>query len=75
MPTCKELVGSASDHLEGNTSLFQRLNFYLHIFICKHCRRYIQQLKLTIKVSKQSGSSPDISSDEIESIVSKLKQS
>lgn len=75
MQTCKELVASAGDHLIGSASLSQKWHFYLHIFICKHCRRYAQQLKLTLNMVKQSGSSPSCSAEDIDDIVTRLKNS
>lgn len=74
MPTCKELLGSASDHLDGNTSVLQNLNFRFHLVMCKHCRCYVEQLKLTMKIVNRSGEMPTSTEDEIDKVVTKMKE-
>lgn len=48
MLTCKKLVESGSEYVEGDMSRWQRMKFKAHMFMCKHCTRYIRQLKQTI---------------------------
>ena len=74
MPTCKELVGSASDHIDGKASILQSLNFRFHLIMCKHCRRYVEQLRLTMKLVGQSDKAPSCSDEEIIKIVTKMKE-
>ena len=51
MITCKSVYDSASDYVEGPVSLRRRLQFYLHLVICKHCRRYLRQISLAMGVA------------------------
>lgn len=45
MMTCKELTAAvASDDLPGR-SWRERLGVRLHLMMCRHCRRYVAQLR------------------------------
>lgn len=47
--TCQELVELVTDYLEGRMSLAERLRFQWHLGVCRNCRRYLQQMRLTIQ--------------------------
>jgi predicted anti-sigma-YlaC factor YlaD len=49
MMTCKELTELVTDYLEGRMSLWQRLQFQLHLGMCGHCRAYVRQMRVTIR--------------------------
>ena len=72
MLTCKQVSDTASDLLEGPTTLTQRIKLRLHVMICKYCRRYLEQLRLSMGVVSKSGSAPAPSKEDIETLVSKL---
>lgn len=38
-----------TDYLEGRLRFKQRLQFQMHIGMCRHCRRYLRQMRLTIR--------------------------
>ena len=47
MLTCRDIAQQkASDYLEQQLSLRERAGFYLHLFLCGPCRRFIRQLRL-----------------------------
>ena len=48
MLTCKELTELVTDYLEGRMGFADRLRFQLHIGMCKHCREFLRERKLTI---------------------------
>ncbi len=48
MLSCQQLTELVTDYLEGKMSLGQRLRFQMHLGMCKHCRAYLHQMKLTI---------------------------
>lgn len=48
MLSCREVAKSASDYLDTNMSWPRRLQMRLHLAMCGHCRRYIDQLALSI---------------------------
>lgn len=48
MLKCRDIEAMASDYLDKNLSMRQRMAFKLHLFLCHNCRHYIKQLKTTI---------------------------
>ena len=48
MLSCKELVKTAPEHLEGQVSFLKRMEILMHLAMCHHCRRYFRQLKRAI---------------------------
>lgn len=74
MLTCKNVTEQASDYLEGPTTFGQRLSFRMHLFICKHCRRYIDQLKVAMGVARGYSPPPVPSDSEIDVIIERLNQ-
>ena len=49
MLSCKEVSQSASEYLDGELPLGTRLQIRLHTFLCKNCRRYLDQLRLAVR--------------------------
>ena len=49
MLTCEELTKVVTDYLEGRMGFGARLCFQLHVGMCGHCRRYLGQMKQTVK--------------------------
>jgi predicted anti-sigma-YlaC factor YlaD len=47
--TCKEVTEAITDYLEGNLSFGERMRFQMHLGLCFGCRRYLRQMKLTIR--------------------------
>ena len=48
--TCQELVEIVSDYLEGALSEGERERFDGHLETCEGCRRYLDQMRTTIRV-------------------------
>lgn len=48
MLLCQDIVNIASDYLERRLRLRQRLAVLMHIAMCKGCRAYIGQIRLTM---------------------------
>lgn len=49
MLSCREITELATAYAEGALPLGDRMRFLMHLSMCRHCRRYVQQLKLTIR--------------------------
>lgn len=49
MLTCQQLTEIVTDYLEGEMPFWQRVQFQLHIGMCRHCRAYLRQMKATIE--------------------------
>jgi len=75
MPSCKDITEHSSDYLDRNLPWWKRMGYWLHLVMCVHCRRYVDQLKLTIDAIGKSpdATTPDISPEEIQTIVEKMK--
>jgi predicted anti-sigma-YlaC factor YlaD len=48
--TCQELVEIVSDYLEGALSESDQERFDAHLEVCEGCRRYLDQMRTTIRV-------------------------
>ncbi len=48
MMKCNEVMRLASAFLEHRLRLRKRLAFVMHIAMCRGCRAYVEQLRLTI---------------------------
>jgi hypothetical protein len=77
MPSCKEITEKSSDYLERNLPWWKRPGYWMHLAMCVHCRRYIDQLKLTIATLSKSpeATPPSVSAEHVQEIVKKMKQS
>lgn len=49
--TCRELVELVTEYLEGTLSATERVRFDAHLETCSHCRRYVEQMRLTIRAT------------------------
>jgi predicted anti-sigma-YlaC factor YlaD len=50
MLTCQEVTEIVTDYVEGRMRLADRMRFQMHIGMCKHCRAYVRQMKVTVAV-------------------------
>jgi len=78
MLNCKDMTTEAQSFVDGELGLWQRLQVRFHLLICKYCRRYLRQLRLTIGTLQQSNLLEDDSlnptESEIDDLVARLKQ-
>ena len=56
MLSCRDLAKQADRYLDGDLPLRERLEIRLHMFLCKHCSRYVEQLRLAIETLRHSAS-------------------
>jgi anti-sigma factor RsiW len=64
--TCQEVVGLASDYLEGAMTPEQRTRFEVHLNFCDGCHRFVDQVRET---AAAAGTMP------VEEIPAELKDS
>ena len=55
---CRDLSERASDYLNGELSLWDLLQVRLHIFLCRHCHRYVEQLRMVVDALRLSKEDP-----------------
>ena len=48
MLTCQQMTALVTAYLEGALVWSERLRFQLHLGTCRHCRRYLRQMRTTI---------------------------
>jgi predicted anti-sigma-YlaC factor YlaD len=48
MLTCQEITELVTDYVEGRMGLADRMRFQMHVGMCKHCRAYLRQMKVTV---------------------------
>lgn len=48
MLSCKHIVDLGTDYLDQELGFWKKTEMKMHLMICRHCRRYMKQLKLTI---------------------------
>ncbi len=46
--TCLELVDLVTDYFEGALAPAQQARFETHLETCRHCRRYLEQIRRTV---------------------------
>lgn len=49
MLSCQQITELITDYLEGRLSFGRRLRFQMHLGMCRHCRAYLRQMRLTIR--------------------------
>jgi len=47
---CREITELVTDYLEEHLSFGERLRFQFHLGMCRHCRAYLRQMKMTVKI-------------------------
>ena len=45
--TCREVVGLASEYLEGAMTIGERTRFEVHLNFCDGCFRFVDQVRVT----------------------------
>ena len=54
MLTCRELAQEqASDYIDHQLTLRQRMGVYLHLLLCEHCRIFIKQFRQLSQILKR----------------------
>jgi hypothetical protein len=48
MLQCKDVTEETSNFIEGDLPLSKRIALFLHLVLCRCCRNYVQQFRLTI---------------------------
>jgi predicted anti-sigma-YlaC factor YlaD len=49
--TCQEITELVTDYLERRLSLRDRLRLRWHLGLCRHCRAYMQQIRMAIRIA------------------------
>ncbi|MDH4581181.1 zf-HC2 domain-containing protein [Pseudomonas sp. BN415] len=71
MLTCKELVARSSGLLDGELNFRERMAVRRHLMLCRNCRRFIKQMKLTQAVVRLM---PESQGAEVDDLATHLAQ-
>jgi len=52
-PTCRQATRLQSEARDRSLSFFEKLGLRLHLFLCKWCRRYGEQLKFLRSAARE----------------------
>lgn len=75
MLKCRDVLEQADAYLDQQLSGWQRLQFKLHLLLCRNCRRYIKNLQLTQQVSQQVRLSQTLPSEtELDTLMRLIEQ-
>jgi len=74
MLKCRDILEQADAYLTQELTSWQRAQFRLHLALCRNCRRYLRQLKLTQKVSQQNLLTSQTTEQEVDDILAILVQ-
>ena len=47
--TCRAFTEAITDYLEGHLSVLDWVRFQMHLGMCLGCRRYLRQMRLTLR--------------------------
>lgn len=59
MLNCRHATEKASALLDGELTRAERWSLRLHLMICHNCRRYLAQLRLTVRAVRRLAVSPE----------------
>lgn len=65
MLSCKELVARSSDYLDDQLTLGDRLMMRQHLLFCRHCRRFLKQMRLAQATVKALPEAPVIDVEQL----------
>jgi predicted anti-sigma-YlaC factor YlaD len=49
MLTCRQMTDLVTEYLEARMPLMDRARFQMHLGMCSRCRRYLRQMKLSVR--------------------------
>lgn len=69
---CSEVAERASRLIDGELGPWQRLNMRLHLAMCRGCRAFIEQMRITRDLTRMAGEPADLPiGPEIEAAVAR----
>lgn len=58
MLSCQGITELVTEYLERRMPLGKRLSFRMHVGMCRHCRRYLRQMRTTIAATGELPAEP-----------------
>jgi predicted anti-sigma-YlaC factor YlaD len=73
MLSCKEVTELATDYLEGDLPRGKRLRVRVHLWMCRHCRGYLDQMHKVIGMLRRLPTEP-VSPEVVEKLVLQFRE-
>jgi len=73
MLSCKDITENANQYLEKDLPFFVRLKVKVHLKMCIHCQRYVEQLQTTIQLLGKMKKSVNTDDVVVNNIVDLIK--
>jgi predicted anti-sigma-YlaC factor YlaD len=70
---CSEVAERASLLIDGELGLWPRLNIRLHLAMCRGCRAFVEQLRITRDLAVLAGAAEDPPSAEIQAALARRR--
>ena len=74
MLSCKDITEHASAYLDKEISITTRFSMRLHLYMCMHCRRYMDQLQITIQTLGRMNTGKPVDKETEDNLVARFKQ-
>lgn len=74
MLTCKQLVAQSSDLLDGQLGFREKLAVRRHLLLCRNCRRFIRQMRLTQATLRLLPEPPECGNDRLAARLAELRR-
>ena len=72
--SCKDITEKANQYLDKDLSFFGRLKVKMHLRMCGHCQRYVEQLNTTIQILGKMKKSNTTADSTVDAVVDSLKE-
>jgi hypothetical protein len=72
MFSCKDVAHHAHDHVEQNLSPWAKFKLFVHLAMCRHCRHFMRQLKITSQVIQKTPPVEQTDQQQIDDQVKRL---
>ena len=74
MLKCRDVPVEAEKLVDGQLGVGQKLSLYMHLFMCGHCRRYVRQLKVLLRLlpEAEARQQAKVEEAEVQAILSHL---
>jgi predicted anti-sigma-YlaC factor YlaD len=73
MLSCKEITELATQYLEGDLPWGKRLRVRVHLSMCQHCRRYLDQMRKVAAMLRRLPAEPP-SPDVLDTLTLRFRQ-
>ncbi len=71
MLTCRQIVEQSSDYRAGAMPLSRRLQYRLHLLMCRNCRRFSRQFNAAVAMTRRLPAAP-VSQAQIDAMLQRI---